>query len=214
MQTTRQQIVGLLREQGEATVEDLADVLGLTQMAIRHHLNVLQSENLIVATKVRRQQVPGRPQQLYSLTEAADRLFPEDYYSLSRHMLDELNLAMGYQGTVEFMQQIARRLALEAPAAQAGRGPDERMEQAVGFLTRNGFVSHWEKLDCDYALHVLTCPYRQIARVHKEVCELDMALIGQLLGDAPRRISCITDESSDRCTYVVGPERPAETPPG
>jgi predicted ArsR family transcriptional regulator len=202
MQATRQQIVGLLREQGEITVEELAAAIGLTQMAIRHHLNVLQSENLVVATRVRRQQSPGRPQQLYSLTEAADNLFPEDYYSLSRYLLEELQQSMGYQGTVSFMQQVAGRLALEAPAAKAGQGFDERLEQVAAFLTRNGFVSRWEKLDESYALHALTCPYRQMARTHREICELDKALIGQLLGVELRRTSCIV-EGGDCCTYVL-----------
>ena len=41
MQATREKIVELLKERGHATVEELADEVGLTQMAVRHHLNVL-----------------------------------------------------------------------------------------------------------------------------------------------------------------------------
>jgi predicted ArsR family transcriptional regulator len=201
MQATRQRIVELLREQGEATVEELAETVGLTQMAIRHHLNVLQSDNLVITTRVRRQKAPGRPQQLYSLTEVANGLFPEDYYSLSKYLLDELNLVMGYQGTVTFLQQIARRLVAETPAVMAGQGFDERLGQVVGFLTKNGFVSRWEKLDNGYTIHTLTCPFRQIARTHRELCEMDMALIRYLLSVEPRRTSCIVD-GGDRCTYV------------
>ena len=54
MQTTRQKIVELLRELGQATVEELADAVGLTQMAVRHHLNVLRGENLVATSSVRR----------------------------------------------------------------------------------------------------------------------------------------------------------------
>jgi predicted ArsR family transcriptional regulator len=202
MQATRQQIVGLLREQREATVEELAEAIGLTQMAIRHHLNILQSENLIVATRVRRQQTPGRPQQLYSLTEAADELFPEDYYSLSKYLLDELNRFVGYQGTVRLVQQVAERLALEAPAPTDGQSFTDRLEQVTRFLTKNDFVSHWEKLNKGYAIYVLTCPYRRMARTHREICEIDMALIKHLLGVEFQRTSCIA-EDDDRCTYVI-----------
>jgi predicted ArsR family transcriptional regulator len=201
MQATRQRIVELLREQGESTVEELAEAVGLTHMAIRHHLNVLQSENLVISSRVRRQKAPGRPQQLYSLTETADGLFPEDYYSLSKYLLDELNLTMGYQGTVKFLQQIAGRLAAEAPAAIAGQSFAERLGQVTGFLTKNGFVSLWEQADDGYTIHTLTCPFRQIAHTHRELCEMDMALVRHLLDVEPLRTSCIV-EDGDRCTYV------------
>ena len=61
MQTTRQEILEILKEERQATVEDLATRLGLTPMTIRHHLNVLQAQNLVEASKVRRSQRVGRP---------------------------------------------------------------------------------------------------------------------------------------------------------
>ena len=56
MQSTRQEILEILKEDREATVEDLASRLELTPMTIRHHLNVLQAQNLVVAPTVRRSQ--------------------------------------------------------------------------------------------------------------------------------------------------------------
>jgi DeoR family suf operon transcriptional repressor len=61
MQSTRQEILSILREQRQATVDELAESLELTPMTIRHHLNVLQAQNLVVASKVRRSKRVGRP---------------------------------------------------------------------------------------------------------------------------------------------------------
>ena len=74
MHETRQRIIDFLKEKRKATVEELAAAIDLTPMAVRYHLNVLQADNLIAAFAVRRQSGPGRPQQIYRLTEAAIRL--------------------------------------------------------------------------------------------------------------------------------------------
>ena len=83
MQSTRQEILEILKEERQATVEDLAQRLELTPMTIRHHLNVLQAQGLIEAAKVRRSQKVGRPRLVYTLTEAADDHFPQSYSTQS-----------------------------------------------------------------------------------------------------------------------------------
>jgi predicted ArsR family transcriptional regulator len=213
MQATRQRIVELLRERGEATVEELAGAVGLTQMAIRHHLNVLQSENLVITSKVRRHNAPGRPQQLYSLTEAADGLRLEDYYRLTSHLLDALTDSMGSQTTMKLLRRIAARMAAEAPALEEGQSFADQLEQVTGFLTRNGFVCRWEKLNGSYAIHTLVCPYRQIARANSDICELDMALISHLLNMQPRRTACIA-QGDEYCTYILGSYQPSSPSQG
>ncbi len=88
---TRQKIIDYLKEKEAATVDELAAVVRLTPMAVRYHLNVLQSENLIIAADIRHASSGrGRPQQVYRLSEAADVLFPVDYYSLTGYLLDEM----------------------------------------------------------------------------------------------------------------------------
>src|SRR6185503_12082177 len=101
MQATRQQIIEFLKEKGQATVEELAATVNLTPMAVRHHLNVLQAESLISATTIRRQSGPGRPSQVYQLTQAADALFPEDYYGLTDYLLVELAQQLGQAGMTQ-----------------------------------------------------------------------------------------------------------------
>jgi predicted ArsR family transcriptional regulator len=90
MQSTRQEILEILKKEGQATVEDLAERLELTPMTIRHHLNVLQAQSLVVAAEVRRSKTVGRPRLVYTLTEAADQLFPQGYGELARHLVSEV----------------------------------------------------------------------------------------------------------------------------
>lgn len=202
MQTTRQIIIELLKERGQATVEELAEGVGLTQMAVRHHLNVLYGENLVVTSSVRRKKQPGRPQQLYSLTETASKLFPEDYYHLAGYLLDEVKNTLGTDGLEKVLSRIADKMAAESPLLHAGQSSEERLDQLVQFLRDKSFAARWVKEGDDYVIRVLTCPYRQVARNHNQVCRLDMQIIKEMLNADPVLSSCIAN-GDEYCTYRV-----------
>jgi predicted ArsR family transcriptional regulator len=202
MQATRQQIIEYLKEKGQATVEELAMAVHLTPMAVRHHLNVLQAENLITASAVRRQIGPGRPSQAYQLTKAADDLFPVDYYGLTDYLLAELDHQLGPAGVTQLFTNIAHRLASEAPLLRPNQSFEERLDEVVAFLTAKGFVVDWEAQDNSYMIHAYSCPYRQIAKNHGEVCLLDKQIISTMLNTIPTRIACLTSDDN-HCTYRI-----------
>lgn len=202
MQPTRQFIVELLKERGQATVEELAEAVGLTQMAVRHHLNVLQGENLVATISVKRKRQPGRPQQLYGLTESADELFPEGYYHLAGYLLDEIKSTMGTDGLDKLLSRVADRMTAEAPRSHRGQSPEERLSQLTQFLRDKGFTARWGKEGNDYVIRLATCPYRQVAREHRQVCRLDMQIIKDMLNVDPIQVSCIA--SGDKhCAYHI-----------
>lgn len=65
----RRQILTALKKQGSLSVDDLSRCLGITPMGIRQHLAVLERDNLVMISSVRRGM--GRPSYLYRLTELA-----------------------------------------------------------------------------------------------------------------------------------------------
>lgn len=204
MQSTRQEILAILKEEKQATVEDLAERLELTPMTIRHHLNVLQAQNLVAASKVRRSKRVGRPRLVYTLTEAADELFPQGYGELARHLVSEVKESVGREQTEAIFRRVAERVAEEAPPRTAGQSFEERLDQVVSFLQEQGFLSRWEKTDEGYVLVNVNCPYRRITQLHGEVCLLDQELIRRLLGVEPRRASTMAGGNAS-CRYLVVP---------
>ncbi len=202
MHATRQRIIEYLKEKEAATVEELAAEVSMTPMAVRYHLNVLQAENLISAPAVRHQSGPGRPQQVYRLTDAADELFPEDYYSLTNYLLDELRENLAKQDLADIFSNIARRLADEAPQPKEGQSFEERLDDVVGFLTKKGFVVDWEQDGETYRINTHSCPYRQVVKDHREICSLDQYVINTMLAATPVRVSCFA-HGDDHCTYQV-----------
>ncbi len=65
--TTKDEIVQLLKVKGEHTVAELAEMLEITEMAIRRHLSNLEKDGFIYSKMVR--QHVGRPTYLYGLSE-------------------------------------------------------------------------------------------------------------------------------------------------
>ena len=202
MHATRQRIIEFLKEKEEATVDELAAEVTMTPMAVRYHLNVLQADNLIAAPAVRHQSGPGRPQQVYRLTEAADELFPEDYYSLTNYLLDELNVQLDKKELAQIFGNIAGRLADEAPLPQENQTLEERLDELIAFLSRKGFVVDWEADGDSYKIHTHSCPYRQVVKNHREICSLDQHVISTMLNITPTRVACFA-RGDEHCTYQI-----------
>ncbi len=204
MQSTRQEILSILREEKQATVEDLADRLELTPMTIRHHLNVLQAQNLVVASKVRRSKKVGRPRLVYTLTEAADELFPHGYGELARRLVSEVKETVGEEEVQAMFGRIAANLAAEAPPPEKGQSFEERLGDVSEFLEGQGFLSRWEKTDEGYVLTNVNCPYRRVSQDHSEVCMLDLELIRRLLNVEPERLESMRGGDA-ACSFLLRP---------
>jgi predicted ArsR family transcriptional regulator len=202
MQSTRQEILDILRAERQGTVDDLAQRLELTPMTIRHHLNVLQAQNLVEASRVQRSQRVGRPRLVYTLTEEAEELFPQSYGELARHLVSEVKETMGPEGTRAIFERIADKIAAEAPPPAEGQTFEERLDQVAEFLEPKGFLFTWEQQDGQYLLKNVNCPYRRVAEDHAEVCALDAMLIERLLGIKPKYLS-LMQAGADTCTCLL-----------
>jgi len=209
MQVTRQRIIDLLRKQGQATVEELAQTVGLTPMAVRHHLNVLLAENLITVHHTRRKRKPGRPVQVYSLTNEARKLYPQEYFQLTDMLVEEVARRIGQEGVLNVFNSIADRLIEDCPPLNPDTLPFEKqLDTVTNFLREKGFMVEWGIADGYYTIYHLDCPYRQFSQQHREVCRIDAKLIGAMLNITPRRVSCIACADA-QCVYVLSPV-PAE----
>jgi len=204
MQSTRQEILEILKEERQATVEDLAEQLELTPMTIRHHLNVLQAQNLVVASKVRRSKKVGRPRLVYTLTDAADDLFPQSYGELARHLVSEVKETVGEQEAEAIFRRIADRVVKDAPPAVEGQSFEARLDQVVDFMEGQGFIMRWEKTGEGYVLANINCPYRSISREHDEVCIMDTEILTKLLNVVPQRQSSMRLGDAS-CSFLVVP---------
>jgi len=201
MQATRQAILEHLKQHGPTTVDELAEVLGLTTVTVRHHLDILRSEKLVGEPMVRHRTSRGRPQYVFGLTEKASAHFPKSYDQLAATVLDELKAQQPQLVNVIF-EGVAARLSADAPTPVDGEPFAERLNRAINFLNDRGYVARWETAPEGYVVHTNNCPYEAIAGLHPELCQMDMVLIGNLLGVVPQRLSRLAEGASS-CAYLV-----------
>lgn len=202
MQETRQAILNIIKQNGRATVDELSDDLNLTPVTIRHHLDVLRSEGLIEAPKVKRRQTPGRPQHVYALTERATEFFPKNYVAFADLTLREVRERVGSEGMDAIVRGVAQRMAADAPKPLPGEPLTQRLDRAVNFLNEKGYIARWETNEEGYLLYTVNCPYRGLAQHHNEPCAMDMTLITELIGAAPQRIGWLT-AGDTACAYLI-----------
>src|SRR5690349_12623551 len=105
---TRQEILTCLKIHGSMTAEELAQELGISQVAVRQHLTSLEAEDPI-DIQIERKGL-GRPAHRYFLTARGDETFPRHYDSLANGLLDELRAWQGETAVTELVQRKRARL--------------------------------------------------------------------------------------------------------
>ena len=204
MQATRQRILEILKEHGEATIDELSESLGLTSVTVRHHLDILRGEGLVEVPEVKRRATPGRPQYVYTLTQVADEHFPKNYAGFTNLMITEIKERLAPAELDRILRGMAHRMVADAPRPIAGETIEQRLTRLVNFLNQKGYIAKWDRAQENngYYLHTTNCPYHDISHNHTQVCVMDMTLISELLGTAPERISWMTAGEFD-CTYHI-----------
>lgn len=202
MQSSRKRILEILKEQGEASVDDLSQRLSLTSVTVRHHLDVLRSEGLIEPPAVQHRVGPGRPQYIYALAPRASEFFPKNFDGLSNRLLDSIRANLDDRQVNVIFEGVTRRIIADAPAPEPGETIEQKLDRVAAFLDEKGYVARWERVPDGYLLHTSNCPYEGSAEGHPELCAMDMSVISALIGVQPVRTGRLV-EGCASCSYLV-----------
>lgn len=200
MKSTRDRILHTLLRKPGSTINELAEAVGINPISVRHHLTNLQVEGLVSAEEERHG--VGRPRLVYALTEHGMEKFPTRYLRLTSRLLDQLKTTLPQPMVSKLFAEMATSLADDYTAQMQGLGMEERLELIRDLLAEEGFTVEWEKIEDQYRIHEITCPYLQIGQNHPEVCTVDQTLISKMLAVPAEKVQCILDGSA-HCTYVV-----------
>ncbi len=209
MQQTRQFILDILKDRGDATVDEIVDDLhqqrgkDITAVTVRHHLIRLQDEGLICTPELRHRSTPGRPRHVFSLSDKARAHFPNNYQQLAAHLLGGLQAHLPPEGVNVILEDVADHMAEEA-AIEPEMSLEDRMDMAVDYLNSRGYEARWGDAEDDgsYLLYTSNCPYHDLAGDNPSLCEMDMRLVASLLGVVPRR-HAHTMAGDSTCAYLI-----------
>jgi predicted ArsR family transcriptional regulator len=204
---TRRAITKLLKTEGPIDSAQLAERLGLTAMAVRQHLYVLQREGLVTAEE---RPVPiGRPAKFWRLTREADRLFPEAYAELSVALINSVKDAFGDEG---LERVLTSRCALQrtdyGKRIKPGDSIERKLRDLAKVRTEEGYMAEIKKEDDGSFLLVENhCPICAAANACQGFCSTELDLFRSVLGQGVtvERAEHII-KGDQRCVYRIKPQ--------
>jgi predicted ArsR family transcriptional regulator len=204
---TRQQILELLRRNGQMTAAELSEALGIGAVGVRQHLALLERDDMIGAVGVRRG--VGRPSHLYALTRSGEAIFPRRYDRLAVDAIEFVEQTGGPQAVDQLFAIRREKLRAQFEPRLVGRSPVEQVAELASILTEQGYMCDWEQLpDGTLALIEHNCPVDCVARDYPQACAHELKLYEDILG-----VPIVRDETiaagANCCRYRIGQPSPA-----
>jgi len=171
---TRLRILDYLRKQQTASVRELSRALAMTGANIRHHLALLESNDVIEMIGQQREG-RGRPGNIYSLSR---RVLGDGLDELANAML-EVWLRDTTEAALESgLRSMAQRLGGTA-RPKADSLPTQRLSRLVDRLNELHYQSRWEAGMSGPNIILGHCPYAAIIASNPELCRMDAFLLEQ-----------------------------------
>jgi predicted ArsR family transcriptional regulator len=183
---------------------------------VRHHLDLLQGDNLIRVERLERSGAAGRPQQVYALTDEAADYFPNNFAALAGNLVRQMKHVLPHDQVECVFRNMAHDLAGQFECSESLDATIEhRLERIAVFLNEHGYLASWEQDVSDpggsYLLHKHNCPYAGVSSEHRELCLMDETLVDLLTERPCQRVSHMVNDGHC-CTYrVVVADQPALT---
>jgi predicted ArsR family transcriptional regulator len=201
---TREQILALLRRNGNMTAAELSEALGIGAVGVRQHLALLDRDGLVRTTGVRR--AVGRPSHLYALTPRAEALFPKRYDRMAMDALAFVEARGGPEAIDQLFAERRRQLTAQYAPRLIGKGQTEQVVELAAILTEQGYMCECEQLPSgEMVLIEHNCPVDCVARDYHQACEHELKLYEDLLGIPLVREETIS-EGGICCRYRISPK--------
>lgn len=202
MKSTRERVMQTLMSNPGASITDIAAAVGINAISVRHHLTILQGENLVSAEEERHG--VGRPRLVYSLTEKGIDKFPTRFYRLTNSLLDEIKGTLSDNEIHNIFRKMADRMSSEYVSSIKSPTMDGKLDILKKVLANEGFELEWTKNGDRYNLYEMSCPFSQIEKNHPEICFFDRVLVSKLLSIPEMNVKRIVTPEK-RCILQIQP---------
>jgi len=194
---TRGRIIALLRR-GASTVEELAAALGVTDNAVRTHLQLLEREGVVSATGTRQGPGAGKPATTYQISTSGESFLSGAYAPVLTALLQTLAERTPPEELDALLREVGRRIG---PTAPHPGSLDARVRAAAALLANLGSELDVERTPDGYLLRGFACPLATAVRGQPSACQAVEELVAAVVGE-PVRERC-DRASGPRCRFEV-----------
>lgn len=204
MSETRDHILHLLKSRGPQETSALADLLGMSVVGARQHLNQLVDDGFLMAEDVAGQ--VGRPRKMWRLTDGARSKFPDGHEALTAEMIEAIRTLFGEAGVermIGLREEKVRARYADALAPLATLGA--RVKRLAKLRDQEGYMAAVERTaKNEWLLLENHCPICVAASHCQGFCRSELQTFREVLGED---VSVEREEhvlaGARRCAYRV-----------
>ena len=219
--STKEDILQHLLKQGQATAQELAEVLGISPQAIRRHLKDLQEEGYIeywvdreekqgdtATPRYRERQATGRPQYLYQLSRKGRDRFGNSHAEFAVSLLNTLAETVGRDRVSFILQKQWQRKAMVYRDRLKSGSLRDRVAALVELRKAEGYMAEWYPVDSDisdnrFMLTEHNCAILDVAKSFPTVCGHELEMFAALLPDCQVKRTHWMIDGQHRCGYLI-----------
>jgi predicted ArsR family transcriptional regulator len=196
-------MLDLLKRNGSQTVAQLGAALGVSGVAVRRHLEVLEHVGLVRQTT--RTQGRGRPAYVYTLTELGHDLFPRNYHQLVAQLLEAATSELGPEAVERLFDHRQQELAGLYAGRTRGQPLPELASALAAIQDENGYMADCAAAgDGQFVVREHNCAIARVAGSWPTACAHELALFRQLAGPEVEVERIAHIQAGDPvCAYVL-----------
>jgi predicted ArsR family transcriptional regulator len=179
---TKRRIVERLKRVESATATDLASEFGLTDTALRQHLDALEDAGMVTRSMAE-PTGRGRPPVHWQLAPAAAQAFPDRHGELSVDLMSSLRSALGDSALDRVIATRSdRQVATYQKALNGAIDLQARLQRLADVRSDEGYLAEVRAEGDDLLLIEHHCPIRDAAASCGALCSAELDVFQRVLG--------------------------------
>ena len=210
LSTAQRHVLIAVKRRGEASADEVAEILGITPSAVRQHLAALRSGGFVASRQVRGR--PGRPADLYHSTELGESLFAgpsaaDLSVELLGHIEDE-----DPELVPRVFERRRRQRVKQCRDQLVGKSLGDTVAGLAAILDAEGYMADVDKLAGDgYRLTLHSCAIWAVASHYGLACTTELEFMQEVLPEATVTRVVHKVAGAYVCAYEIRPG--GTTPP-
>ncbi len=206
--STRNRVARSILDHGPSTVAELAQRLGLTQAAVRRHLDALVADDVVAPREQRvyGARTRGRPAKVFALTDCGRDAFDQSYDTLAVDALRWIEQNAGGEAAVAAFARDRVEAQAEAYRAAVEAAPPQRRAEALArALSADGYAATAREAPAGQVGRQLCqhhCPVAHVAERYPQLCEAETEIFSRLLGTHVQRLATIAHGDGVCTTFI------------
>lgn len=206
----QRQILLLIKQHGETTIERIAAELTVSYEAVRQQLRKIVASGLVIARLHRQNDVhAGRPTTMYRLSLFGEHAFPKSYDELAVEMVDKVAELLGPDALRRVLMAFTDEKVEQWSAKMAGKSLADRLEALKDLYFKDDPHTEVDTSSNGVRLIERNCPFLNVATRRPALCSVTVSTLSRLLGFRVTREERF-QHGDGRCAFVVHTDRPID----